>query len=300
MPIILISGGSGLIGRKLTAALRSKGHEVRWLSRKAGERSGVTAFKWDIRWQELDERALHNVDHVIHLSGSPIAGGRWTEKRLHELHTSRVDAADLIRKAAERTGATPASFISASGAGAYGMVTTDHIFRETDPPANDTIGNLVQAWEAAADRWSSNARVVKLRTPMVLAREGGALPRLATPVRYGLGAALGHGRQWMTWVHIDDLVKVYVRAVEDHSMEGIYNVVADEQVDNRTFMTAVAKALGKPMFLPNVPAFALRIVFGEMASILLEGPRVSNERLTLADSAPDHRKLLPALHELLQ
>lgn len=300
MAIILITGGSGLIGRKLTAALQAKGHEVRWLSREAGDRSGIRAFKWNIPRKELDEAALLNVDHIIHLSGSGIADGRWTDQRRRELYTSRVDAADLIRTTAQHLGAAPASFISASGVGAYGAVTTDHIFRETDPPANDTIGELVQAWEAAADRWSPNARVVKLRTPMVLAKEGGALPRLAAPVRYGLGSALGHGRQWMTWVHIDDLVKAYVMAVEDHSIAGTYNVVADEQVDNRTFMEAVAKALGKPFFLPNVPAFALRLVFGEMASILLEGPRVSNERITLAGAAPEHRKLLPVLQDLLQ
>ncbi|HEY0976098.1 MAG TPA: TIGR01777 family oxidoreductase [Flavobacteriales bacterium] len=300
MATILISGGSGLIGQRLTAALLRNGHTVRWLSRKPGGRNGVQAFAWDIHRRELDEAALKGVDHIVHLSGSGIADGRWTDQCLRELYASRVDAADLIRTTADRIGAAPASFISASGIGAYGTVTTDHIFRETDPPANDTIGKLVQAWEAAADRWSPQARVVKLRTPMVLAKEGGALPRLAAPVRWGLGAALGHGRQWMTWVHIDDLVDAYIRAIGDPRLEGAYNVVADEQMENRTFMKAVAKALRRPFFLPPVPAFALRLAFGEMSSILLEAPRANNARIQHTGFAFKHRTLLPALEQLLQ
>jgi uncharacterized protein (TIGR01777 family) len=279
MATILITGGSGLIGQALTRALQREGHSVRWLSRTIGTTDGVPRYAWDIAHGKVEPGALDGVDHIIHLSGAGIADKRWTDARMRELYASRGGAARLLLKVAKESGARPQSFISASGVGYYGAITTDHVFTESDVAGTDAIARLTKDWEDAADEWSPTCRVVKLRTPMVLARDGGALKRLSVPFRFGLGAAMGSGKQWMPWVHIADLVAAYVQTVSDEGMHGAYNVVAAEQPTNNDFMRAVAKALNRPFFLPNVPAFPLRLALGEMSGILLEGSRASGARL---------------------
>jgi len=299
MANILITGGSGLVGGALTPALQREGHSVRWLSRTAGTTKGVRRHAWDIARGSIDPEALAGVDHIIHLSGAGIADKRWTEQRMYELYRSRGGAARLLLKKAQEHGIRPKSFISASGIGYYGAVTTDHVFVENDAPGTDAIGKLTKDWEDAADEWASLCRVVKLRTPMVLARDGGALKRLSAPFRFGLGAALGTGRQWMPWVHLDDLIATYTHAVADARMNGAYSVVADEQPHNADFMRAVARALHRPFFLPNVPALALRLALGELSVILLEGSRASGERLAGTSIRFSHNTLASALRQTL-
>ena len=218
---------------------------------------------------------------------------------MNELYLSRGGAARLLLTRSRETGARPKSFISASGIGYYGALTSGHIHKEDDAAGMDAIGRLTKDWEDAADEWASLCRVVKLRTPMVLARNGGALKRLSAPFHFGLGAALGSGRQWMPWIHIDDLVATYARAIGDERMSGAYNVVAEEQPRNVDFMRAVAKALRRPFFLPNAPAFALRLAFGELSAILLEGSRADNARLRATGSTFKHNALETALRDTL-
>lgn len=298
MATILITGGSGLIGRSLTPDLQRNGHVVRWLGRSPSiPQEG--RYQWDPARGSIDPRVLEGVDHVIHLSGAGIADKRWTRERMNELYASRGGAARFLLKNMRAIGAQPASFISASGIGYYGAVSTEHVFTEDDPAGSDAIGRLTEDWEDAADEWAPLCRVVKLRTPMVLARGGGALKRLSVPFRYGLGAALGSGRQWIPWIHIDDLVSAYTRAVGDANMRGAYNVVAGEQPMNTDFMRAVAKALNRPFFLPNVPGFALRLALGELSVILLEGSRASGERLASSGQMLRYNALAPALEQTL-
>ncbi len=299
MATILITGGSGLIGRALTHALQHTGHSVRWLSRAAGTTDGVRRYAWNLVRGTIDGEALDGVDHIIHLSGAGIADKRWTDERIRELCASRGGAARLLLKAAKERGCIPKSFISASGTGYYGAITSDHVFSEEDAAGNDTIARISKDWENAADEWSPTCRVVKLRTPMVLARDGGALKRLSVPFRFGLGAALGNGSHWMPWVHIDDLVAAYAKAVEDHGMNGPYNLVAEVQPTNMDFMRSVANILHRPFFMPNVPGFALRLALGELSVILLEGSRLSGERITSAGFVFTYPSLVPALQQTL-
>ncbi len=299
MSNILITGGSGLIGQALTNVLMAEGHMVRWLSRTVGTSAGVRRFAWDIHRGTVDAEALVDVDHIIHLSGAGIADKRWTEARMRELHLSRGGAARLLLRSVREIGTQPKSFISASGIGYYGAITSAHVFTENDPPCNDAIGRLTKDWEDAADEWSSTCRVVKLRTAMVLAADGGALKRLSLPVRFGLGAALGSGEQWMPWIHITDLVSAYAQAVRDERMHGAYNMVADEQPTNKEFTRDLASALRRPLMLPKVPAFALRLALGKMSAIVLEGSRVSNEKIQTSGSRFTYPKLGPALRDAL-
>lgn len=300
MATILITGGSGLIGRALTSALLQQGHQVRWLGRTRHRDTTAPQFLWDVHAGTVDPEALRGVDHVIHLSGAGIADRRWTAERFRELHTSRIEAADLLRRAMEQHGHRPGTFISASGINFHGTRTVEQVFQENDPAFDDPLGRLTEAWEQAALRWQPLCRTVMLRTPMVLAPQGGALQRMAMPVRWGLGAPLGSGRQWITWVHLNDLVRAYLQALHDPAMEGPYLVVAEEQVDARSFMHTIARVLHRPFFLPAVPAFALRLALGRMSSIVLEGSRASNARLLATGFRFEHPRLRPALEDLLQ
>lgn len=299
MATILITGGSGLIGSALTKALQQDGNAVRWLSRTAGERNGVKAFAWDVDQGTIDAAALEGVDHIIHLAGAGIADKRWTDARKKELERSRAESARLLLRTSKAQGLAPKSFISSAGINYYGAVTGEHIFTENDAPGTDHIAHLSKVWEEAVDEWAPVCRVVKLRTPLVLARNGGGLKKLAMPVRFGLGAPLGSGKQWMPWVHVDDLVRIYHHALTNEAMRGAYNVNASEQLTNRNFTKAVAKALNRPMILPPVPGFLLKIALGELSSILLEGSRATNAKLLATGFTFRYDTLAPALKDRL-
>lgn len=300
MATVLLTGGSGLIGSQLTRLLLGEGFDVRHLGRHPAGGASVPTFGWDIAQGWVDPAALGGVDHVVHLSGAGIVDQRWNPARFRELEASRVNAARLLQQEMGKAGAWPKTFISASGINYYGMATTDRTFTEGDPPATDQLGRLCQAWEAAATAWAGHARVAVLRMPMVLAREGGALPKMAGPARWGLAAPFGTGRQWMPWAHVEDVVRAYLFLLRHEEASGAFNLSAPEHVDNRTFIRQVAHALHRPCFLPAIPAWLLRTALGAMSSMLLEGSRISGEKLVRAGFTYRHPQLGEALADLLQ
>ena len=186
---------------------------MRHLSRTPGEHDGVKAFAWNIEKGTLDEHALEGVEHIVHLAGAGIADKRWTDARVKVLIDSRCASARLLLEKAKLNGTAIKSFVSAAGINYYGAETSDHLYVETDAPGTDTIARISVAWEKAVDEWAAYCRVVKLRTPIVLSSTGGALQKLTAPVRWGVGSPLGSGEQWVPWVHITDLVKVYQQAI---------------------------------------------------------------------------------------
>ena len=299
MSIVLITGGSGLIGRALTAALADK-HEVRHLTRAYKKVGPVRSYLWDVTTGTVDAAALEGVDHIVHLAGEPIIDRRWSAERLRLCEQSRTESARLLLRTAHKIGLRPGSFVSASGVGYYGAATSDHVFHEEDAPGTDTIGRLTHAWEQAVDEWSSITRVVKFRTPMVLAKKGGALARFVPLARWFVLAPLGGGRQWMPWVHIDDLVRAYIAAMMNEGISGAFNVCAGEQPQHRSFMRDVAHSVHRPLFPIPVPGFALRLVMGERAVLVLEGSRASSGKLLSTGFHFQHDALAPALADLLQ
>lgn len=298
MSTILITGGSGLIGSALTKALVAQGRRVRHLSRTPGTRNSVQAFAWNVEQRTIDPAALEGVDHIVHLAGENIIAKRWSAEFLRRCEESRTQSARLVLRAAREAGAQPKSFISASGVGYYGAVTSDHSFTENDLSATDTIGKLTRSWEDAVDEWSTLSRVVKLRTPVVLAREGGAWPRFAQLARWCILAPLGSGKQWMPWVHIDDLANAYITAIDDTGWQGAYNIVAPEHHTNKSLLQVVSRAVGRPLFPVAVPGFALKAAMGERAELLTEGSRVQSVRLGSTGFAFERRTLASALGEL--
>ena len=275
---ILITGGTGLVGTALVKKLEERNHTVRILTRSESEEKNE--FYWNISEKKIDQKAFENLDCIIHLAGANISE-RWTDDYKKELYSSRIDSAHLLREYCVEKGIHLKSFISSSGVNYYGTFTSDQILtEESEIVENDFLAKLCVAWENAADQFESIAeRVVCLRTAVVLSRKGGAFPLLKKTVNLNIGSGVGTGKQWMNWIHIDDLVNMYVEAVENTSINGKYNAVADEIPTNAVFMKKLAKAADK-FFLPfNVPPFVMKSVFGEMSSIILEGTRVDNKKI---------------------
>ena len=298
METVLITGGSGLIGSRLSSKLSEAGYRVALLSRKPEEDSPWQVFSWDIQKGTIDPGAVECADYIIHLAGANIGEKRWTESRKKEIVGSRVKSTELLFKYFAGSGKLKA-FISASATGWYGAVTSDKIFTEEDPAADDFLGQTCRYWEEAAGMFEkSGFRTSMIRTGIVLSPGGGALGKMALPVRLGVGSALGSGRQYMPWVHLDDLCNIYLRAISDNNFHGAYNAVAPGHVNGKEFVSVIAKTLRKPLWFPNVPAFMLRAIFGELAVMLLEGSRVSPDKLLKTGFSFNYPDLGSALEQL--
>lgn len=298
MARVLITGGSGLIGQALRIRLEEMGNEVVLLSRNGKKDRSNASFTWDIERGGIDKEALNESDYIIHLAGANIGAKRWTRKRKEEIRTSRIDSTNLIFSKLPAQKKLKA-FISASAIGYYGAISSEHIFTEADPPSDDFLGRTCRDWENVADQFmESGIRTVKIRTGIVLSKKGGALSRLKLLVKWGLGAALGNGRQYMPWIHIYDLCNIYLHAMEHDDMQGAYNAVAPEHVTNEALTRELAKALRRPFWFPNIPAFGMKILFGEMAVILLRGSRISSEKIRAAGFEFQYPDLGSALNHL--
>jgi uncharacterized protein len=290
---VLITGGSGLVGTRLTELLLQKGFTVSHLGRKKvvrvdaklTDRVGgkpVKTYYWDIQKGQIEEEALLEADYLIHLAGAGVADENWSEARKKEIVDSRVKSIQLISNTLKTIPHKLKGFVSSSGIGFYGADTGDEHMSEQHTAGTDFIADCCIQWEEGADEIEAlGIRTVKLRTGIVLSEKGGALPRLTQPVRWGVGAALGTGKQWQSWIHLDDLCELYIKALTDEKMQGSYNAVAPNPVTNYDLTKISAQVLKRPFWMPNVPAFALKLVFGEMASIVLGGNYVLNQRIKL-------------------
>jgi uncharacterized protein (TIGR01777 family) len=272
MAKILITGGTGLVGKRLTAMLIERKHEVRILSRNP---SGVNEFKWDVSKNFIDAKALDNIDFIIHLAGAGIADKRWSYERKKVIIDSRVDTANLLFHKIKAQNISLTGFISASGSNYYGAQTSDKIFEEKEEAGTDFLGDVCQKWEAAANQFKElNIPVTILRMGVVLSKKGGALEKMKTPVI----SPLGSGQQYMSWIHIDDLCRAYIKAIEE-DFRGVYNTVSPEYQTSTSFSKILAKATKRPYLPIAVPGFLLKLVFGELAIILLEGSRLSSKKI---------------------
>jgi len=280
MATILITGGSGLLGKQLCNVLQAKGFEVCVLSRTKNQHTKFKTYLWDVEKEEIEEEAILKADYIIHLAGESVAAKRWTKKQKQAILDSRIKSADLLLKKIKQLNKPIKAFITASGVGYYGAVTSNHLFTETDVPANDFLAHTCVLWEAAADKFATTkTRVVKLRTGIVLAKTGGFFAKLRLPVKLFCAVIFGNGKQFLPWIHIDDVCNMYLKAIEDAEMQGAYNAAAPEQINLKQFMQQMCAALKRPAIMPAVPAFLLNLIFGEMAVIFLTGSAVSSEKI---------------------
>ncbi|OAB28846.1 hypothetical protein SAMN05444395_102445 [Flavobacterium fryxellicola] len=298
---VLISGGSGFIGRHLTTLLLTKGYSVSILSRTEKKNKGdIFYYKWDVANSTIEEDAVLKADYIIHLAGENIAEKRWSAKRKAAIIDSREKSSQLLYSVLKKHYKKLDAFVSASAVGIYGAVNGKEICTEETVPANDFLGYTCQKWEESIDFIENlNIRTVKIRTGLVLGKNDGFLKKLIPLFKYRLGSALGSGSQYMPWIHVDDLCTMYLEAIKNTEMVGPYNAAINDNTTNTIFSKTLAYIFGYSIWLPNVPAFVLKFVMGEMAVIVLTGRRISSDKIEQAGFKFKFKNLDEALRDCI-
>ena len=305
MDTILITGGTGLVGKALGQSLLKKGYQVIILSRNAGKSStiaGLSYSQWNVEAQTIERQAIENADYIIHLAGAGVADKRWTKKRKQEIVESRVKSCKLIIDSLTNIPNKVQAVVSSSAIGWYGpdpVIPNPQSFTEEAPAHDDFLGTTCKQWEESIEPVRQlGKRLVKLRTGIVLSTSGGALKEFIRPLRFGVAAVLGSGKQIISWIHIDDLVNMYIAAIENENLSGVYNAVAPEPVSNKVLTLQLAKSR-KKFFIPiHVPSFLLQLILGEMSVEVLKSATVKSSKIGQAGFHFKFGNISPALEDL--
>lgn len=282
---ILITGGTGLVGKALSKTLVNKGYNVIILTRVVSSKKnapGIRYAQWDISKQEIDLDALQSADYIIHLAGAGVVDKRWTDAYKKEIVESRTESSRLIFETLKNNSNKVKAVVSASATGWYGAdETASKPFVETEAPDNSFLGQTCRQWEASIEPVTSlGKRLVKLRTGIVLSNAGGALAEFKKPLSFAVAAILGSGQQTVSWIHIDDLCRMFIAGIEDENLSGSYNAVAPNPVSNKTLTIQLAEALKKKFYIPlHVPAFVLKIMMGQSCIEVLKSTTVSCKKI---------------------
>lgn len=307
MSSILITGGTGLIGKELTKRLVAKGYEVIILTRKIKEKTpsqaGVSYALWDVKAQTIDKQAVAKADHIIHLAGAGIADERWSEKRKEEIKNSRVESSKLIVQALKDHPNKVQTVVSSSAIGWYGddkELKSKQAFTEDMPADSGFLGETCKLWEESMQPVEAlGKRLVRIRTGIVLGNDGGAFKSFKLPVKFGIAAILGNGKQVISWVHIADICEMYIYAIETPSLKGPYNAVAPHPVSNKSFTIQLATILKGKFYIPiHVPAFLLKLMLGEMSVEVLKSTTASSQKIEQAEFVFQYPDLPSALKNL--
>lgn len=283
---ILITGGSGLLGKHLSLLAIKKGYQVKWLSRQIDitpPHPSIQLYKWNINKHWIDTQALRDTHIIINLAGAGIADKKWTDAYKKEILHSRIASSQLLIKYIQNYCNNLDVFIGGSAIGYYGMNIDTKVYTEEDPPATDFLGYVCSKWENTYQPlYSTNIRVCIIRTGLVLAREGGIYARLSTPFKYGLGTTIGNGKQNMPWIHILDWCRIVFFLIEHSHLNGAYNLVEGSALTNKEFSQALAQSFGKKILPISIPEWALKIVLGEGSRMLTTGLIISSEKIKKA------------------
>ncbi len=307
MSSILITGGTGLIGKELTKRLVTKGYEVIILTREIKEKTpsqaGVSYALWDIKAQTIDKEAVGKADHIIHLAGAGIADERWSEKRKEEIKNSRVDSSKLLVQALREHPNKVQTVVSSSAIGWYGddkNLKSKQAFTEDMPADSGFLGETCKLWEESMQPVETlGKRLVRIRTGIVLSNDGGAFKSFKLPVKFGIAAILGNGKQIISWVHIADICDMYIYAIETPALNGPYNAVAPHPVSNKSLTIQLATTLKGKFYVPiHVPAFVLKTILGEMSVEVLKSTTVSSQKIEQAGYVYQYPELPSALNNL--
>lgn len=297
---ILITGATGLIGSEIVKKCHNKGIAVNYLTTsksKIKNTSNYQGFYWDPSKAEIDVDCVKDVDVIIHLVGASISK-RWTEASKRIMLNSRLETTALLHETVKNNPNNITQIISASAIGYYPDSLTNYYTEDQEQVNSSFLGKVVDEWEQVVDTFSTlNITVSKVRIGIVFSKKGGAFPQLAKPIKYGVGAAMGSGEQWMSWIHIEDLTNIFLHVLE-YKLEGVYNGVSPNPATNQTVTSAIAKQLKKPLFLPNIPKFAMKLILGEMHVLLFESQRVCSKKIEETGFEFKYVNLESALEEL--
>ncbi len=301
MPTILIAGGSGLVGMHLSQMLQTAGHTVLHLSRKRNLNAKFPAYAWDLEKKTIEQDAVDRAHFIINLAGAGIADQRWTDERKQLIISSRVDSTLLLKAAIERRPTPLKAFISASAVGFYGN-RGDSLMTEDDPASKDSfLAESVSAWEDAVEKIAATGlRTVAIRIGVVFSTQGGALEKMLIPFKFFNATYFGDGQQWMSWIHLDDICRMFIEAIDNERFSGIYNGVAPHPFRNKNLIAELKTAVGKPAIMLPAPEFVLRVAMGEMADVVFDSTRVSSKKIEATGFKFLFPDLLPALRDLLR
>ncbi|MFI5135274.1 MAG: TIGR01777 family oxidoreductase, partial [Chitinophagales bacterium] len=278
MSQVLITGGSGLIGQRLTSLLQKEGFDVAWLTRSSEKKSGIRIYHWDLKRNFIEEEALFDTYHIIHLAGTNVAH-YWTSAYKKKILSSRIETAQLIFEKLSSIKNHVKTFISASGVGFY-KDGGDEWLNENSPAGNDFLSNVCQEWESAANHFRElDKRVVILRTGIVLAKDDGTLPALISPMKFGIAPIFGNGKQFYSWIHVHDLCRMYLQAIKNETMNGIYNSVAPQPIRFKELANKIASVRRKPKIDFPVPKFLLQLMLDGFGATLLSSLRCSSKKI---------------------
>jgi len=295
---ILITGATGLVGTQLIPFLQKQGHHVTVLSRKKISIPGVNVYLWNVEQQTIDKDAFLGIDTLIHLAGEGIADKKWTPKRKQQIIDSRVKSAELLYQTIRETQASVSTFVSASAVGYYGNRGEEFLWEDSDP-GKGFLSDCCVAWEAAADEGiSMGIRVVKVRIGLILSEKDGALAAMARPIKFFVGAPLGSGKQWMPWIHLDDIVGIFTKALEDETMVGAYNATAPFPVTNKLLTKRIAWHLSRPVWPVHVPKGVLKVILGELSMLALMSSNTAAQKILDAGFKFKYLDLDEALKEI--
>jgi uncharacterized protein len=308
MATVLITGGTGLVGKRLTQLLLQRGYEVIVLTRNAGKHksnNGVHYADWNVEQGTIDKLAVSQADYIVHLAGANVAEKRWTEKRKVEIRKSRTESSSLLVQTLKENANQVKAVISASAVGWYGAdnaQSLQHGFTEDQPPATDFLGEVCQQWEAGISPVTAlGKRLVILRTGIVLSKDGGVIPAFLTPIKFGVATVLGKGDQIISWIHIDDLCNMYIQAIENERMQGVYNAVAPKPVSTEILTKTIARTVkGKAFISMHVPAWLLKIVLGEMSVEVLRSIKASSRKIEQSGFTFLHPEVTAAVQHALR
>jgi hypothetical protein len=302
MATVLVTGGTGLIGTALVRELTAKGYDIIILSRSARTpEKNISYAQWNPALGQIDAEAVKKADYVVHLAGANVADGRWTDKRKAEIVDSRVKSGELLVKAIAETPNRIQAVISFAATGWYGpdpQIPNPKPFTESDPAASDFLATTCYKWEEAIRPVAADKRLVILRAGIVLSDEGGAYREFRKTLPLGVASVLGSGRQVVSWIHIDDMVRITIEAIENTSLSGVYNAVAPNPVSNKKIITTIATQRKKPYMTVNVPEMALKALLGEMSIEVLKSATVSSARLQSAGFRFFFEEIGTAVHNL--
>lgn len=300
MAIFTITGATGSVGRAIVKQLLDAGHQVRVLTtRDQLDWPGVTSYSWNPSKGEIDLAALEGTDHLIHLAGATVSK-RWTASYKQEINDSRVYTTQALINALGRIKNGPSSCVSASAIGYYGS-DAQRLMKETDPAADDFLAAVTSTWEHYTKKLGSQGcRSVQLRIGIVLDKGAGVLGQLVPLAKRFVASPLGNGRQWTSWIHVEDLARMFIYAATQQIPSGPYNAVTSHPLTNKDLTKAICRALHRPMLLPPVPGFVLKLVLGEMATLALMSQKVSNQKVIAAGFQFKHQNIDEALSDLLR